>query len=96
MKRSREEAEVVVRLDFLTQTAHVCVAQWPSMAAKMERLYGKSLDGQSQLSRRWVIPMRAISFRRPKAAGVGPSARQSKPFAKNAVLHDAVDQGVAI
>jgi hypothetical protein len=64
MKRSKQEAEVIVRLDFLEKSAHICVAQWPAMAAKMERLYGRSLDANSQQSCRWAVPIKAISFRR--------------------------------
>jgi len=66
MKRSKEEAEVIVRLDYMEQEAHILVAAWPAMAAKMERLYGPSLDGTSEQSRRWRIPLRAISFRSGK------------------------------
>jgi hypothetical protein len=64
MKRRKEEAEVIIRLDYQDQQAHVCVSAWPAMARKMERLYGKSLDGNSEQSRRWKLPLKAIGFRR--------------------------------
>ena len=63
MKRVKEQAEVIVRLDYLDQVAHITVAAWPAMATKMERRYGVSLDGNSEQSRRWRVPLRAISFR---------------------------------
>jgi hypothetical protein len=36
MKRFKEQAEVIVRLDYQDQQAHICVADWPAMAARME------------------------------------------------------------
>ena len=63
MKRIKEEAEVIVRLDYMDQ-AHICVGSWPRMAAKMKKLYGESLDrGGKNQSQRWLIPMRCTSFR---------------------------------
>jgi len=65
MKRIKEEAEVVVRLDYQTQRAHICVSAWPAMAAKMERLYGEGEDHDTDdCARRWEIPLKAISFRK--------------------------------
>lgn len=92
MKRSKDEAEVIIRLDFMEQKAHVCVSQWPAMAAKMERLYGKSLDGNSEMSRRWVIPIRSVSFRRPKVAGARVSASQTKSDTIKASLPGVAEQ----
>jgi hypothetical protein len=92
MKRSKEEAEVIIRLDFMEQKAHVCVAQWPRMAAKMEKLYGTSLDGNSKMSRRWVIPMRSVSFRRPRPAGVRVSASRTQPDTITATLPGVAEQ----
>ena len=67
MKRIKEEAEVVVRLDYQDQVAHICVSAWPSMAAKMDKFYGPGKDSDTEHgSRRWVVPIKAISFRRPK------------------------------
>jgi len=63
MQRSKEEAEVIVRLDFMDQMAHICVCQWPAMAAKMRKRYGPSRDPGSQFSERWTVPLKAISFR---------------------------------
>jgi len=69
MKRVAEEAEVIVRLDFLDKQAHICVGSWPRMAAKMKRMYGESMDkGVRNQSQRWLIPMRCISFRSLKAS----------------------------
>ena len=64
MKQHKDEAEVIVRLDALDGMAHITVHAWTSMANKMERLYGTSLDGVSQQSRRWQVPLKNISFRR--------------------------------
>jgi hypothetical protein len=47
MQRSKQEAEVIVRLDFMDQQAHICVSQWPAMAAKMRKRYGPSRDAGS-------------------------------------------------
>jgi hypothetical protein len=68
MKRIKEEAEVIVRLDYETQTAHICVSAWPAMAAKMDRLYGRGKDHDSDdCARRWEIPLKAVSFRKADA-----------------------------
>jgi hypothetical protein len=96
MKRSREEAEVVVRLDFMTQKINIYVAAWPSMAAKMTKLYGPSIDGKSEMSRRWVVPMGLVSFRRPKVAGLAVRTKTGKPFPKKAILHAVAEQQVAV
>lgn len=64
MKRIKDEAEVIVRLDYVDQLAHITVHAWPSMATKMEKRYGPSLDGQSEQSRRWRVPLNRISFRK--------------------------------
>jgi hypothetical protein len=96
MNRSEQEAEVIVRLDYMSEQAHICVSRWPAMARKLERLYGPSLDGQSEQSRRWAIPLRLISFRRAKTAGLAPSSGKGKAFRGKAILHDVVQQGVAV
>lgn len=64
MKRIKEEAEVIIRLDFQSETAHVCVSAWPRMASKLEKLYGSGLDSASGQARRWTVPLRGISFRK--------------------------------
>jgi hypothetical protein len=63
MKRIKEQAEVIIRLDYQGQQAHICVADWPAMAAKMEKKYGQGLDSPSGQSRRWQVLLKAISFR---------------------------------
>lgn len=64
MKRRKEEAEVIVRLDFQDQLAHISVSSWPKMASKMARRYGVSKDGRNtEQSARWTVPLRCISFR---------------------------------
>jgi hypothetical protein len=83
MKRSKEEAEVIVRLDYQEGLAHITVHAWPAMAAKMEKQYGASLDGQSEQSRRWRVPLKAISFRSGRP-------RQPKQGSKTPVLASAV------
>jgi len=66
MRRAKEGAEVIVRLDYLDQKAHICVSAWPKMARKMEKLYGQSNDGPNpSQSARWIVPLRAVSFRKP-------------------------------
>jgi hypothetical protein len=65
VKRIKEQAEVIIRLDYQDQQAHVCVADWPAMAARMERKYGEGSDSPSGQSRRWKVPLKAISFRKP-------------------------------
>jgi hypothetical protein len=82
MKRVKEQAEVIVRLDYLDQLAHITVSAWPAMAAKMEKRYGPSLDGISEQSRRWRAPLRAISFR-------SGNPKQSKQPARVPVLASA-------
>jgi hypothetical protein len=82
MQRSKEEAEVIVRLDFMDQKAHICVCQWPSMAAKMRKRYGPSKDSGSQFSERWTVPLKAISFRSLSKM----SEKTRKPSIKTAVL----------
>lgn len=85
MKRSRDEAEVIIRLDYKEQKAHICVCQWPAMAAKMARRYGPSLDPGGTLSERWVVPLKAISFRSPeKKARKATIARRTHILASGA------------
>jgi hypothetical protein len=96
MNRSQEEAEVIIRLDYLTQQANVCVSRWPAMARKLEKLYGPSLDGQSEQSRRWVIPMRLVSLRRSKTTGLALSGKKGKPFPTKAIPQGVVEQGMPI
>jgi len=67
LKRISEQAEVIVRLDYQTQTAHICVSAWPAMANKMERLYGGGKDPDTEdCACRWEVPIEAISFRKPR------------------------------
>ncbi len=82
MKRPKEEAEVVVRLDFQEKAAHICVSEWPAMAAKMQRAYGRGLDSAGGRSRRWVVPLGAISFRRPVSGARKPSRMAGLPFSR--------------
>jgi hypothetical protein len=77
MKRIALEAEVIVRLDYSTDEAHVCVSSWPAMARKMERLFGSALDNKAGQSRRWKVPAGAIRFRRPTRR----SKKSGRPFA---------------
>jgi hypothetical protein len=73
MKRIKEEAEVIVRLDYQTQRAHICVSAWPAMAAKMERLYGTGMDlDTDNCARRWEVPLNAISFRKASRRVMSP------------------------
>jgi hypothetical protein len=65
MKRRKEEAEVIVRLDYIDGLAHITVSSWPAMARKLERRYGKSLDGNSDQSKRWRVPLNLIAFIKP-------------------------------
>lgn len=64
MKRVKEAAEVIVRLDYMDQMAHICVSAWPRMSNKMKKLYGISRDGRNTPdAARWQVPIRCISFR---------------------------------
>ena len=78
MKQHKDEAEVIVRLDLLDGQAHITVHAWTTMARKMERLYGKSLDGDSQQSRRWRVPLNTISFRRLQNAVRAPMSEERR------------------
>jgi hypothetical protein len=86
MKRSKTEAEVIVRLDFLDKKAHICVNQWPAMAARMRRRYGAPWDS-GQLVERWVVPLKAVSFR-----SLARKPKQSKKATRMAVLASGVPQ----
>lgn len=64
MKRVKEEAEVIIRLDYMDKLAHITVSAWPSMNAKMLKRYGVSKDGRNTpRTARWSVPLKAISFR---------------------------------
>jgi len=62
MQRSKLEAEVIIRLDYLDKLAHICVCQWPAMATRMTRKFGKPIES-GQFVARWRVPLKAISFR---------------------------------
>ena len=83
MKKEAECAEVIVRLDYLTKQAHICVSAWPSMARKMVKLYGLSKDGRNTpRAARWQIPLKMVSFRRPAKLSNTPkigSVPRAKP-----------------
>jgi len=66
VKRSAEEAEVIVRLDYLTKVARITINQWPAMARKMRRRYGQPNRESGPMIERWEVPMAAISFRAAK------------------------------
>jgi hypothetical protein len=77
VKRVKECAEVIVRLDYMDQMAHICVSAWPRMNNKMKKLYGISRDGRNTPdAARWLIPLRCISFRSlGKRTGKVPTQR---------------------
>jgi hypothetical protein len=81
VKQRKEEAEVIVRLDFAEQKAHVCVSSWAGMDRKMSRLYGAALPKSGQQVRYWAIPLKAVSFRSLTSLG---KARGGGGFAKKA------------
>ncbi len=69
MKRIKQEAEVIIRLDYQEQVAHITVSAWPAMAGKLERLYGPGKDHDTEdCARRWAVPVTAITFRRGQRA----------------------------
>jgi|SRR5271170_6406810 len=78
MKQHKEEGEVIARLDLLEGVAHITVHAWTAMANKMERLYGPSQDGDSQQSRRWAVPLKAVSFRRLAGSARKPMSEERK------------------
>jgi hypothetical protein len=77
MKRIAQEAEVIARLDYLTGETHICVVSWPSMARRMERLYGKPFNTRGQV-RRWKVEGLAIAFRKPRQSGTSFSRKASQ------------------
>jgi hypothetical protein len=80
VKRIKEQAEAIIRLEYQDQQAHICIADWPAMATKMERRYGPGLDSPSARSRRWRVPLKAISFR----SGTKKRPAKSQPIAEAA------------
>jgi hypothetical protein len=78
MKQRQEEGEVIARLDLLEGVAHITVHAWTAMANKMERLYGPPKDGDSQQSRRWAVPLKAVSFRKIAAGSRKPMSEERK------------------
>ena len=66
---SRDEMEVVIRLDRTDQEAHIC-STWPEWSRKLERLYGspKRVTGRDGkvTSAFWTIPLTAIRLGRPR------------------------------
>jgi hypothetical protein len=82
MKRIAQEAEVIARLDCLTGETHICVVSWPSMARRMERLYGPSLDSRGQV-KRWKVEGLIVGFRKPpKSAFLAPERPLSPGVSK--------------
>jgi hypothetical protein len=80
LKRISEQAEVIIRLEYQTQSAHICVSAWPAMASRMERLYGRGKDHDTDdCSRRWEVPLKAISFRKATVRGADASDADAKP-----------------
>ena len=69
MKGRKEEDEVIVRFDQVDQMAHICVSSWPSMDRKCLRLYGEPLPKSGRQAHYWLVPMKAVSFRRLSALG---------------------------
>ena len=86
MKRSKLEAEVIVRLDYVDQKAHICVCQWPAMAARMRRRYGVPLES-GRFVERWVVPLKAVSFR-----SLAGKPKQLRKATRMAVLASGVPQ----
>ena len=65
---SREESEVVIRLDRVSGEARLS-STWPGWSAKLERLYGRpdkeSVNGDAQVTCAfWTVPIQRVSFRR--------------------------------
>jgi len=85
MKRIAQEAEVIARLDFLTNETHITVVSWPSMARRMERLYGKPCDAHGQVQR-WRIKGLTVTFRKPRRVAVlAPAGPLNRGFSKLSV-----------
>jgi hypothetical protein len=77
VKRIAQEAEVIARLDYLTGKTHICVVSWPSMARRMQRLYGKPFDTRGQVQR-WKVEGLTIAFRKPRQNGIPCSKKASQ------------------
>ena len=65
---TREECEITIRLDKVTDKAHICCC-WPDRYGRLERRYGKpesvtTRDGKLT-SAKWTVPIKSISFRKP-------------------------------
>jgi hypothetical protein len=82
MKRIAQEAEVIARLDYLTGETHICVVSWPSMARRMERLYGQPFDTRGQVQR-WKVKSLVVGFRKLRRQAIlSPAARKNRGFSK--------------
>lgn len=68
MRRCKETAEVVVRFDYKTERAHICVAEWPAQADRFKRLFGppgrKSPEDRSWF---WDLPLQNVRVNRRTA-----------------------------
>jgi hypothetical protein len=72
MKRNQERAEVTIQIDYRSKTANLCVAEWPAMARRLQKLYGqpkkvsRTADTRSITTAFWQVPFKAVSFRNLK------------------------------
>ena len=82
MKRIAQEAEVIARLDFLTNETHITVVSWPTMARRMKRLYGEPFDTRGQVQR-WKVEGLPVTFRKPhRYAVLVPAGALNRAFSK--------------
>jgi len=76
LKRNQETAELTIQLDYASDIATICVAEWPARFKQCKRLYGEpnkvTRQGNEVSSATWAVPIRCVSFRklekRPKKA----------------------------
>jgi hypothetical protein len=68
MKRDQQSAEMVIQLDYFTDTANITVSEWPARYERCLKLYGlpnrTSEKGGYLTSAHWSVPLRCISLRK--------------------------------
>jgi hypothetical protein len=73
MKRSKECAEAIVRLDFNDQTANICVCEWPAMASKFRRMFGPPSQESGDRAWFWTVTISQLSIHRKRKGSKNPS-----------------------
>ncbi len=90
MERSREEAEVIICLDFAEELASISVGDWPAQARKFQKFFGEPLKITRQTVLRsdngpdrkidrvrsafWKVPLTNLSIRLKRRGNVRQSS----------------------